>query len=276
MKKIMIATDFSPAARNATDYALQLAEVFNATVVLMSAFEQQPILVTETPWMLNSEIEKDLVQRRLEQEVDNLMTEKPKAIDILVWKGTAGHAIVEAAEHTGADLIVVGMVREDKEMRKIFGSTTTGLARKTRVPLLVVPEKARFEKPTGIALAEDVTQENVQATPAPVVELLEKFHATLYLVRIFNREAGEIIEVLHTNANRRRRIGAFTTLGETSLDDNIARALENVVENHAIDILVLRPEPKSLLGERLYGSTTRDMLFDSSIPLFILPPTHHE
>lgn len=122
MKKIMIATDFSPAARNATDYALRLAEAFDAPVVLMAAYEQEPILVTETPLMLNSEIEKDLVQRRLEQEVDNLMTEKPKAIDILV----------------------------------------------------------------------------------------------------------------------------------------------------------LRPEPKSLLGERLYGSTTRDMLFDSSIPLLILPPTHHE
>lgn len=188
----------------------------------------------------------------------------------------ASRAIVEAAEHSGADLIVVGMVGENKEVRKIFGSTATGLARKTRVPLLVVPEKARFEKPTGIALAEDVTQEKDQETPAPVVELLEKFHATLYLVRVFNPEAGEIIEVLHTNANRRRRIGAFTPLGETSLDNNIARALENVVETQPISILVLRPEPKSLFDERLYGSTTREMLFDSSIPLLILPPIHHE
>lgn len=276
MKKILIATDFSPAARNATDYALRLAEPFNAAVVLMSAYEQEPVLVTETPMMLNSKIEKDLAQRQLEQEVDNLMVEKPKAIDILVWKGSASHAIVEAAEHTGADLIVVGMTGERKKVRKIFGSTATGLARKTTVPLLVVPERARFEKPAGIALAEEVMLEKDQVTPVPVLELLEKFHATLYLVRIFNRESGEIIEVLHTSANRRRRIGAFTPLGEMSLDNNIARALENVVETQPISILVLRPEPKSLLGERLYGSTTREMLFDSSIPLLILPPTHHE
>lgn len=276
MKKILIATDFSPAARNATDYALRLAEFFHAAVILMSAFEQEPVMVSDSPMLLNSKIEKDIMERRLEEEVENLMTERPKAIDILAWEGAPSHAIVEAAEQAGADLIVTGMASEDKGVRKIFGSVDTGLARKTRVPLLVIPENARFERPAGIALAEDVTREKDQETPSVVAELLEKFQGTLYLVRVFNREAGEIIEVLHQSANRRRRIGAFTPLSETSVDNNIVRALENVIETQPISMLVLRPEPKSLLGERLYGSTTRDMLFKSTIPLLILPLTHHE
>lgn len=123
MKKILIATDFSPAARNATDYGLRLAEAFQAAVVLMSAFEREPILVSETPLMLNSKIEKDIVRRRLEEEADNLMIEKPKSIGILAWEGPASRAIVEAAEEAGADLIVAGLVSEDKGIRKIFGST---------------------------------------------------------------------------------------------------------------------------------------------------------
>lgn len=276
MKKILIATDFSPAARNATDYALQLAEAFQAGVVLMSAFEEAPVMVADSMVALNTTVEKNMVQRQLEQEVDNLMTEKRKAIDILAWEGPASRAILDAAEQAGADLIVVGITAEEKGVRKIFGSVATGLARKTRIPLLVVPEKARFVKPTGIALAEDVREEKDTPTPLLVRELLEEFHATLYLVRLFNPEAGEVIEVLHQSANLRRTIGAFAPLEEGSLGNNIARALENVVETKPINILVLRPEPKSLIGAWLYGSTTRDMVFESSVPLLVLPATHND
>ena len=70
MKKILIATDFSTAARNATDYALQLAAPFKAAVTLMKA---------------------------------------------------------AAAAAAGADLIVAGIIGNERTTRKIFGSTATGL-----------------------------------------------------------------------------------------------------------------------------------------------------
>jgi len=61
------------------------------------------------------------------------------------------------------------------------------------------------------------------------------------------------------------------------LDDLAGLAVEDPDEvERRMEFFEQFQEPKSLLGERLYGSTTRDMLFDSSIPLFILPPTHHE
>lgn len=40
MKNILIATDLTPAARSASEYGMELAEAFNARVVLASAFEQ--------------------------------------------------------------------------------------------------------------------------------------------------------------------------------------------------------------------------------------------
>jgi nucleotide-binding universal stress UspA family protein len=163
MQKILIATDFSPAARNATDYALQLAAAFQAEVVLMSAFEEAPIMVADAMVVVNTPVQKGLVQRQLEEEVDNLMTDKPKAIDILAWEGSASRAI-----------------------------------------------------------------------------------------------------------------GSFTPLDAGTIDNNIAKALENVVETSPIGILILRPEPKSLIGAWLYGSTTRDMVFESSVPLLILPATPHD
>lgn len=276
MKKILIATDLSPAARNATDYALRLAEALQARVVLMSAYEQTPVMMPDALVALNIEEEQNLVQRQLQEEVDNLMIEKPEAIEIMTREGSATTAILKAAQDVGADLIVVGFTSEEKGSRKFFGSTATGLARKTLVPLLVVPEKAHYRKPAGIALAEDVLLEKDQPTPAEVIALLEKFHARFFLIRIFNQEKGELVEVLHQSANLRRKIGALTPLPATPLDNKIATTLETAIETEPIDILVMRPEPKTLIRRWLEGSTTRDMIFETSVPLLILPATLHD
>jgi hypothetical protein len=47
MKNILIATDFSPAARDATQYGIKLAEALEARVTLVTAFEEIPIPVGE-------------------------------------------------------------------------------------------------------------------------------------------------------------------------------------------------------------------------------------
>jgi nucleotide-binding universal stress UspA family protein len=273
MKNILIATDLSPAARNATDYALRLAEALHAKVTLMSAYEQLPILAVDSLALLTTGDVEGIAQQKLQQEVDNLTREKPLLVDILVREGSSTPAVLEAAEEIGADLIIVGITGTAKDNRKTFGSTATGLARKTRIPLLIVPEKTRYEKPVSIALADDVFRNKDNGIPPYIQALAEGFQAKLYLIRIFNREAGEVIEILHQNANHSQTIGALTSLEEVPIHKTVAQSLEAFVEMHPISILALRPKEKSLPEQWINGSTTRDMIFGSIIPLLILPQT---
>ena len=243
MKNILIATDFSPAARDATQYGIRLAAAFDARVTLVTAFEEIPIPVEEAMNIITYDDMRTLAQRQLEEEKRQLGADTTIPIDTLLKKGPVVRTILAAAEETHADLIVVGMTGTEKEIRRSFGSAATTLARKTPVPLLVIPEEAKFTPPVAIALAEDVLRAKENETPEPVRELLEKFHAKLFVIRVFNKQSGEVIE-----------------------------ALENFIVMNPISILVMQPHPRTLPERWFLRSNTKEMIFETSIPLLILPP----
>ena len=273
MKNILIATDLSPAARNATDYGLRLAAALGAQVTLMSAYEQLPLLAVDSLALLTTGDVEGIAQQKLQHEVENLTGEHSLPVRILVREGNSTQAVLDAADEIGADLIVAGITDTAKGIRKTFGSTATGLARKTKIPLLIVPGKTRYEKPVGIGLADDVLRNLDKGLPSYLQALAEGLQAKLYLIRIFNREAGECVEILHQSANHNQSIGAFTPLEAVPIDRSIAQVLKTFVETHPISILALRPREKSLPDQWVNGSTTREMIFESIIPLLILPET---
>ena len=53
MKKILVPIDFSPASRNASEYAASLAKAFDAEVYLLHVF-MEPVPSSEAPvaWMI--------------------------------------------------------------------------------------------------------------------------------------------------------------------------------------------------------------------------------
>jgi nucleotide-binding universal stress UspA family protein len=271
MKNILIATDFSPAARDATRYGIKLAAAFEAHVTLVTAFEEIPIPVGEAMNIINNDDMHSLAQRQLEKEKHRLSEDTPFPIDTLLKKGPVVRAVLAAAAETHADLIVVGMTGTEKDIRRSFGSAATTLAQKTPVSLLVIPEDAKYTPPIAIALAEDVIRKNEKETPEPVRELLAKFNAKLFVVRVFNKQSGEVIEILHEAANGHRTVGAFSPLFEIPANKHVAQALEDFIERNPISILVMQPQPRTLPERWFLRSNTKEMIFETSIPLLILP-----
>lgn len=272
MKSILIATDFSPAAQDATQYGIELAAAFDARVTLLTAFEEIPIPVGEALNIYSSDDMHSLAQRQLEEVKRRYSRETTIPIDTLIKKGPVVRTILAAAEETHADLIVVGMTGSEKDIRRSFGSAATTLAQKTLVPLLVIPEEAKYTPPVAIALAEDVVRQKENEIPGPVRELLAKFHAKLFVIRVFNKQSGEVIEVLHEAANGHRTLGAFSPLHEIPANKHVAQALENFIEKNPISMLVMQPHPRTLPERWFFRSNTKEMIFETSIPLLILPP----
>jgi hypothetical protein len=128
----------------------------------------------------------------------------------------------------------------------------------------------------AIALAEDVVREKENETPAAVRELLAKFHAKLFVIRVFNKQSGEVIEVLHETDNGHRTLGAFSPLYEIPANKHVAHALENFITMNPISILVMQPHPRTLPERWFLRSNTKEMIFETSIPLLVLPIAKHK
>jgi len=271
MKRILIATDLSPAARNAAEWGVKLAEAFDAKLILACAFEQVPIPVTETPMLLNAEDLRVVVQRELDQEKEALKRETAAPIEAMAYEGSPTPAMLRVARARQADWIVAGIKGVGKGFRQAFGSTVTGLARKTTLPLLVVPEGVRFSPPRAIALACDVYTESGLSIPAAVRELADKFHSKLFIIRVFNKEAGEVIEILHQAEGGSRTIGAFSPFCEMPAVESVTDALNDYIGASPIDLLVMKPHSRMGPERWFLRSETRQMIFKTQVPLLVIP-----
>src|SRR5258708_24954114 len=110
-RRILVATDFSPASTPALEQSLKMARREGALLLIAHAY-QGPGLVElrHARAKVYEECDRKLreaVERKLRPLVEHAQKEGVEARALLLT-GFADEAIIEAAEHEGADLIVMG------------------------------------------------------------------------------------------------------------------------------------------------------------------------
>lgn len=145
MKTILLATDFSLASRNASLYGMELAKALNANIILLHSYIAQP----DAPTLNVSKSRYDTMMRaekRLLDEAD-FLDPKSEIIEIICDEGVAHNSIMNVANEKKTDFIIVGRKGNGEAIKNIFGSTATALAKNTNIPVIIVPEDAKFENP---------------------------------------------------------------------------------------------------------------------------------
>jgi nucleotide-binding universal stress UspA family protein len=125
-RTIVLATDFSPAAREAESLAGELARQAGATLHLVHVL---PLLFSPG----------EAAQRLA--TVEGAVGPGLKRVTALLF-GSAARAIVTYARDQGADLIVVGTHGRTGVSRVLMGSVAEAVARLAPCPVLTVPASA--------------------------------------------------------------------------------------------------------------------------------------
>lgn len=270
MKTILIATDFSTAARNATIYGFELAKQMQAKVILFTAYQTQPTLPDTSLQMTVMELQRNSYKKLLD-EAETIDPQRRVLLETECLNGPVNSSILAAALVNKASYIVVGMKERGKEMRKYFRSTVTDLCKISRVPLIVVPADAVFAIPKTIALASDITDD----TDVHILKTLQKITATfnskLYVVRVIKRSMDEAAERMETPE---RSIWFLTSLHPSfgfSKAENVAKAMNTFVKQHGVDMVAVIPHEHTLFERIFTKSVTKDLVFHTHVPLLILP-----
>lgn len=271
MKTILVATDFSEAARSALWYATELARSFNARIILFSAYQMIPGPIADSMTIVSPAEMKELTQRQLDTEILALDTSNTLSIQTCYEESMPVDGILHAAKEEQADLIVVGMKSSNKALRKIIGSTVTSLATVTTIPLVVVPEGTKYTQPLTIALASDLAPETDTQTIEALREIGNRFQSKLFIVRVIKDKSQQVYEILNRPARLSKVIRSLDPAYEYPEKKNIPEALDEFINTHHIDMLAMVPHKHSLLERWFVKSTTRSMIFKTRIPLLILP-----
>jgi nucleotide-binding universal stress UspA family protein len=154
IKKILYATDLSKNAAYAFRYAVYLAKISQAEIVILHVVEkmsneaQLTFLAyfdkSERLKMSKERVEKAIarIRKRLaifcERELANESCPSPKETTIEVIEGYPAEEILRQLEEQGCDAIVMG-THEKGLSHTFLGSVTKRVLRRSRKPTFVVP-----------------------------------------------------------------------------------------------------------------------------------------
>lgn len=138
IRSIVVATDGSPEATRAVEYAADIAGATNATVTIVHVFEPLALLGhVEAP--VDFGTHEDAALALLRETWSRPLTDAGVAFDARLVEGRPVEAIIELADETDADLIVVGARGRSVVKELLLGSTSLGVLHHAHRPVTVVP-----------------------------------------------------------------------------------------------------------------------------------------
>ena len=269
MKTILIATDFSEASRNASLYGLQFAKAINANIILFNAYKI-PSAATGLGVSVSRYDAMMQTDKRLLEEADFLDPQRA-IIEIICDEGLAEDAIINIANEKKVDFIITGMKGSGKNFKKIFGSTATSLAKSSNIPVIIVPEDAKFKNPDVIVFANDINIDSDKEIPEKIIAINQLFKSKLYVVKVIKNENEERFEVYDTPQKFKKTFQVLDTSFQYPVDTDIRHELNVFIKKHHAGMLVMMPHKHEWLERLFRKSDTKDIIFHTQIPLLVLP-----
>jgi nucleotide-binding universal stress UspA family protein len=268
MKKILVPIDFTPASRNASEYAVSLARKLEAEVQLLHVYtEPMPVGNVPDPVFVATSLREEN-RLRVGQEMDWLKQQYGTEVSGSSLAGYRGDTIKDTAKEAAAELIVMGAKPAHKN--KILGSTTLKMIRKSPKPVLIIPEEARFRPLKNIVLAIDFGEMVGSTVLDPLFQLADAFDSSVRVLHVEKKggdmSATETAEKLHWA----RVLSRLTYTYDRVEYDDVDEGILSFVNGHPTDLLVMIAHHHSIFERLSNPIHTRTISFEIQLPLLVL------
>ena len=278
MKKILIPTDFSANALNAIQYALQFFKEEHCTFYVLHV--SQSIADPATTSMGFASINAAMMQEAIATDHKKLC----KLIKTLRQENNnIDHHFVSLQEYTffteavknqvtdkDIDYIVMGTKGASGFKEAVIGSNTADVITKVKCPVLIVPEKAKYQAPGEVAFPTDY---NLIYTPEllrRLTEILALHKAELRILNIqknnedlapFQKANQETLDLLLKDHQH-----SFHTITHS----NIEAAMQSFIEYKKIDLVVMVAKNLNFLQRLLFEPLVEKISYHTQIPFLVL------
>ncbi|QFY89255.1 universal stress protein [Magnetovirga frankeli] len=266
MERIMLVSDGSEYAESAVTEAIRLAKRCQANLYAFS--------VLATP-DFESPLGQNLHELDKKAMVDNLLKVRAQAeaegvsCEILLGHGSDPFdEIVDQAEVSAMDMIVMGRRDKSDLLRSMMGGTTAKVIGHTHSDVLVVPRQGKMEG-KGIVLPVDGSR-NSEAAAATVVSMVSKCPVAVTLVsvaidpRLREDAQGHADQLARLMANAGIQVQVETRIG--SPDAEILAC----AQERGADLIVMGSHGRTGLDRLLVGSVSERVIGQTQCPVLIV------
>lgn len=275
MNTILVPTDYSDTAFNALYYACELALKNDAYLILLHVYDI-PMVDANMAMELMSSMEKE-IEQQTHQDLEQLMTKihsseggerfKNLAVSYSARHGFALEQIIEAAEGNSADMIVMGTTGASGIEEYLLGSNTEKVLDHATIPVLAVPNDARFEGIERIVYASDLREEDKPAL-TQLARLAAQFGAVIDVLHVF-QETDE--EVRAYNVKLTEWVSEHIPKEQITFDSvygtDKEEALDRYIDEQNADLLAMLTKKRNFFQRMFSSDLTKKMAYHSHIPL---------
>lgn len=273
MLKILMPVDFSESSLNAMAYAVQMTKALHATLVLMHVVE--PIGGDATMFVDESILseERDDAVKRLEELKTKLNDINEPFVEICVKTGFPVDKVISTSKDENVSLIVMGTTGTHSKFEDILGSNTYKVVKNAECAVLTIPLKSKKFNIQKIALAVDLhKKENIHLLTI-LRHFLRHFKAQIFFLHVTENKELSLEDdadseaVLWLAEKFKEFDHAFVTISSKNVPD----AINEYALNNDMDLLALSPGSHDIFSMIFKGSTTRQLVLHSHVPLLTLP-----
>jgi nucleotide-binding universal stress UspA family protein len=285
-RHILCPVDLSEHAALALKYAAAGARAFNATLTVLQAIELElpPYFTPGQMPQLSGEARqaREAAAQELTRYVHAVLGGAARDLTLRVHavEGHPTDVILDTAERTPAELIVMGTHGRGGARRLLLGSVTENVVRQARVPVFVVRQKQH----EFLAPDQPTAQPHLRRILCAVVPGAAA-HACLQSAAALAIRFGAELTALHvvgdaaaaTEAAREQLCAWLpSAIGQCAVRPEVrrGRAAEQIMafaQETRQDLIVLAAQAKPERSGLFYGTTTETVLRRAPVPVLVIP-----
>jgi nucleotide-binding universal stress UspA family protein len=282
MKKILLPTDFSDNAWNAIVYALHFFKNENCTFYILHtytpSFYRADYMIGGPTFSAIPDVGVELAQAGLDKTIADIKKNHKNAkhqYKTLSAFNTLTDEVREVTENKNIDLIVMGTQGATGAKEIFLGTRTVHVIRKSRIPVMVVPNGYVFKEIKYVLFPSDYVISFEKEEVRLLIDVAKMHNAKLTILNVkddYDLTDGQ-------KQNKASLATYFYTLHpkfEQVKGKLMPNAIHEYIDQHNIGLLAMMNRRHSFLDRLLVQPNVDSIGYHTKIPFLVMPYTSEE
>ncbi len=272
MKKILVPTDFSDTADKARDYAVQIAQMLDAEIVLLNSFHV-PYAAASSGTLINvdalalEDSEKHMKQQ-IEYAKQNFSNIK---FSSLCSPGLLVDTVKGMVRDNNIDLIVMGTTGTSGMIENFLGSNASSLIGSVKTPIITVPAKANLNLPKKIVVANDLTDSGEEQLYLTLKQIAGNNEASIDFLFIVDDEEQVNRKIQHLKAAKfDEEFDASYHPFHFKESGDVEDGIMEYLKDNDFDLLVVVTHQRNFWEKLVDKSVSKSLVKHAEIPILVL------
>lgn len=265
VKKILLPINFSACSLNALRYAGNIAEKFEATLLILNALDEE-----QNALEINNAEKSPQIKK-----ISNIINDDPHLVniltDILVTEKSKKEAILWAVDTFDVDLIIMGTDGIQSPYDELAGTFSYQIVSSSPVPVLTIPPDYQYKSFNKIGFGVDYKHIDHTSNLDIILEFAYSYKSEIEMFHIEKYTEEKVLMEAYESAKLNDYFSGVDHHFMTIKNSSIWEGLSQYIEKNEPDLLVIMPRKYKFFDWLSHKSVSREVVQHIKLPVLTFP-----